>query len=65
LGNQPLADAPNRADADVQGGDDFLVGIFRLRSGIRQQEDAGMSELAGGALTDRNQTFQLDSLLSG
>jgi hypothetical protein len=52
LGNQPLADAPDRAEADAQGGDDLLVGMFRSPSGIRQQENAGMGELAGCTLAD-------------
>ncbi len=52
LGHQPLADAPDRAEADAQGGDDLLVGMFRSRSGIRQQQNAGMGELAGCALAD-------------
>ncbi|HHY48524.1 MAG TPA: hypothetical protein GYA10_02080 [Alphaproteobacteria bacterium] len=52
LGNQPLADAPDRAEADAQGGDDLLVGTFRSRGGIRQPENAGMSELAGCAFAD-------------
>jgi hypothetical protein len=52
LGNQPLADAPDRAEADAQGGDDLLVGMFRSRRSVRQQQNAGMGELAGCALAD-------------
>jgi hypothetical protein len=65
LGNQPLADTPDCAEADPQGSDDLLVGLFCSRSGIRQQEDAGMGELAGGALADRNQAFQFGPFLNG
>jgi hypothetical protein len=62
--DQTLADAADRADADTQGRDDLVVGVFPSHGGIRQQEDAGMGELTGRPLPDGNQVFQLGPFLS-
>jgi hypothetical protein len=63
-GDQAAADTAHRADADAEGSDDLVVGV-RPRGGVRQQEDAGVGELAGRPLAGGNQVFQVGSLLRG
>jgi hypothetical protein len=65
FGHQSLTNPPNSAETYLQSGHNLLIRIFRPRSGIRQQENACMGELAGCALTDRNQMFQIGPFLSG
>src|SRR5205807_1952633 len=63
--DQTLADATDGTQANVHGGDSLGIGAFRSRSGVRQQEDARVGELAGRCLADRNQVLQLGPFLRG
>lgn len=62
LGNQLPTNPGNRPQADAQGRDDLLIGAFLAAGIVRQQEDAGMGQLAGCGLSPGNHPFQLRPL---
>jgi hypothetical protein len=60
-GDQTPPDTADRAEANPQSGDELVVGGLRTRGGVRQQEEAGLGELAGRPLPDGHQVFQRGS----
>jgi hypothetical protein len=57
LGNQTLANPTDGTKAAPQGSDDLVIGALPSGRGIRQQQDAGMGELAGRRFPDRDQAL--------
>jgi len=62
LGDELLANAGDGPQTGSQGLRDVFIEAF-LRSGVGQQEDAGVREFAGSCLPGRNQKFQLGPLV--
>jgi hypothetical protein len=63
LGNQVVADARDRPEADTQGSDDLVIGALVFQGVVGQKEDAGMGEFARRRrLAAGNQLFQVRSL---
>jgi hypothetical protein len=58
FGDEPLADPSHGLRAGAQGRDDVLVGVGPSVRGIREQEDAGMGQLAAGRLALGDQPLQ-------
>jgi hypothetical protein len=63
LGHKPLTDAGNGPRACTQGCDDVLVARVVAMHGIRQKQDASVSQLATCGLPDGDQSLQRNPLL--
>jgi hypothetical protein len=57
LGDEAPAHAFDGPQAGAQGGDDVFIGTSLARSGICQQPDAGMGELARRSLAGGDQAL--------
>jgi hypothetical protein len=63
LGDEPLADAGDRAQARRQGGSDGRVVVWLAVGVIGRRQDAAVGQLAGGAVALADEACQLGAFL--